>query len=202
MRLATCGVATLMALACLGTAQAAAVTCGQAPGLRTLTVDPGKVGGVCVTGQVNFNPAEAESAIEAATGLTGAVHLDKDETTDTTIAHETWLTGFNGQTSGNWTVAQEAWDTYDRLFLGFHFGNAGDNNASNPDWFIVELNRADLAGRWSLGGIGAQLNGLSHIDLIGLDDGGGGGGGNVPEPASLALVGLALLAARAARRSG
>lgn len=35
---------------------------------------------------------------------------------------------------------------------------------------------------------------------IGKDDGGGGGGGNVPEPATLALVGLGLLGAAAARR--
>ena len=52
----------------------------------------------------------------------------------------------------------------------------------------------------------ATVSGLGTFALFALDDvsinnpGGGGGGNQVPEPTSLALVGLALVAARVARR--
>jgi hypothetical protein len=95
-----------------------------------------------------------------------------------------------GGLSGTWTVAGSLWDDHDRVFLAFHFGNGGSGDASNPDSFIVELARADLTGTWQLGGVGAKLNGISNIYVLTADD--GTGSNNVPEPGSLALVGLAL----------
>lgn len=197
-----CGLLAFMLAGVLpGTASAAAVTCGStnASYLRLLSVDPGLPGGLCYTQLGNLSAADAVGAIG-----TGTVLLDKDQQSDDLATHESWLTGYAAALSGTWTVSASAWSGYERLFLGFHFGHGGSGGESNPDSFIVELARDSLSGSWSLGGDGAKLNNLSHIDLFGF--------GEpllittqavtaVPEPASVALVLLALgLSGVAARR--
>lgn len=199
---------------------AAAVSCndGAGPGLRELTISPGKVGGFCYTLNGNFNANGNGNGVTSYATIFGAgfgaVQIDRDQQSDASgNTYESWLTGYSSATSGNWTVAEDAWNKYQRLFLGFHFGGGGDTAQDNPDSFIVELARSDNAGTWALTGpAGIQFNGLSHINLIGADlctadpkicdggGGGGGGGGSVPEPGSLALAGLALAAAYGIRR--
>lgn len=193
------------------TASAVAVGCGGTAGqLRVLTISPAEVGGLCAAIEGNFNPAAGVGIIAAATGLTTSF-LDKDQNGDTDTTNEAWLTGFtDNATSGNWTVSDAAWNVYQRLFLGFHFGNNnGAGDAANPDSFFVELARSDNTGTWSLGGTGAVLNGLSHIDLFGAGSCTAAPAAckedtppvsDAPEPGSLALAGLALLGAVVARR--
>jgi hypothetical protein len=108
------------------------------------------------------------------------------------------ITG-EGALSGTWAFASSLWDDYDRVFLAFHFGGAGDVDASNPDSFIVELAPEDIAGLWSIGGVGAKLNALSNIALLGSGDG-GGGDDEIPEPGVLFLMGAGLLGLGLARR--
>lgn len=102
----------------------------------------------------------------------------------------------NNVFSGTWSLANDAWSNYGKIYVGFHFGNG----QYSPDSFIVQLDNGQLGGNWAMGAIApAQLNGLSNIYYFGVA-GGTPPPGRIPEPGSLALVGLALLAAGAARR--
>jgi hypothetical protein len=98
---------------------------------------------------------------------------------------------YTGSTSGTWTINPALWDTYDTLYLAFHFGGGGDTAEDNPDSFIVELAFGTYTGNWAL--LGGQLNGLSNIYLLGYcSDEEGCTPYDVPEPATLGLLGFGL----------
>ena len=196
---------------CGGTASAAAVTCGQAPGLRITVVDPALVGGYCYAQNGNLQTTDIANL--------GLTYLSKQ----TQTAFELGTVGtfritsnpFGSDTySGNWTISASApylnpWDFYKNVYIGFHFGGGGVSDASNPDSFILQLSPVDLTGTWELTGTNAEqvkLGGLSNIYLLASGRCTDGvpcvrdPQEDVPEPASLALVGLGLVAAVAARR--
>ncbi len=140
----------------------------------------------------------------------GWAFLDKDST----VAEDSEpfaITGA-GQTSGTFTIAPIIWTRYSDIAIAFKTGNN-----KNPSWAAFALPFGVLTGAWNI-----SSNGLSHANLyasgfVGDDDdlippgdgdGDGDGDGNddgsvpvaTPEPASLALLGAGLVAARAALR--
>jgi hypothetical protein len=189
----------IAALTMAGSANAVVVYCGTpAAGIRYTAVDPGLPGGFCYTQAGNLQNADI-----AALGLN-------------LIEKDTWGPGGSGagdgllmdtvddasRTSGTWSFDSSLWNSWNQMFLGFHFGNGG----GNPDSFIVELKRPDTTGTWEfLAGAGTRTNGLSNIYLLSKDPCTGGScspppTGFVPEPSSLALVGLALVGAAGSLR--
>ena len=170
-------------------AQAAEVSCGNsALGIRVVDIDPALVNGYCYAQNGNLQNADI-----AALGLS---LIEKDVATDTGSGTSGVLRFTkDGKEYGTWSFSASLWNTWDRLFLGFHFGGGGDTTLSNPDSFIVELADPDALGRWELTGTNAAITGLSNIYLIGK-----GNGGQVPEPGVLALLAAGLIAAGVARR--
>ncbi len=181
------GFSTLVAVGFLGlsgVAQATAVTCDMSEGNRYVTVDPAMEGGYCYTQEGNLQNADI-SAI-------GLAIVDKDTTSD-------FPTGDPSEgalqftrttdTSGSFSFADALWDIWSSLYVAFHFGNG----SGSPDSFVVQLDPRDTSGTYMLTG---PQNGLSNIYLLGIrctDQGGCNPPTDVPEPGTLALLGLGLV---------
>ena len=139
-------------------------------------------------GNINGNNQQDANLITA-----GWVFVDASDNSGG--AHDGWLTSVGSLVaglSGDFLINAAAYTTYDRIAIGFKSGEG----RFDPDYAIFELVDNTFSGRWSITGNQA----LSHAILYGFGDGGGGGQNDIPEPATLVLVGLGLLGAALSRR--
>ena len=94
---------------------------------------------------------------------------------------------------GTFTFDGSLWDIYSDIAVAFKFGTG-----NNPDeWFVYSLQSLLASGvyDWDLIKTDKQGGGLSHVNFYGIP-----GGGQVPEPGTLALLGMALVVASCFRR--
>jgi hypothetical protein len=206
-------VAALLAVFGVLNAQAGTVTCGDPTlGVRVTTVDPALTpGGLCYAGLTNLGDGALVTLLNSLISPDTAGLIDRDDAN--TNGGLLSITGV-GLASGGWSLDSSLWSSYERMFLYFHFGDARDcstncsTSLTDPDIFIVELMSPDAVGTWAFGPVGASLNGLSNIALLGVageqcvpsPENGNCGQQQIPEPGSLSLAALALLGAWAVRR--
>ena len=178
----------LAALACTvaAGAQAAPISCNaaQSAGARVLTLDTPVTGSCLAMGTGNLgNPAILS--------LIGGVGLSVAER-DAANANGGLLsiTGVNSRSDGSWSFSGAGTLSY----LYFHFGGGGSASSTNPDYFIFRLDTPTGAasGTWDTGGLRSRWDGLSNVALITTRA--------VPEPGSLALLGLGLASLGLVRR--
>jgi hypothetical protein len=107
------------------------------------------------------------------------------------------LTGIAGGTftqtgnTGTFSLDESLWQSWGEIALGFKFGTG-----NKPDeWFVYLLNPMISSGSWQFINVFGRGGGLSHLQLYGREP-----TTNVPEPGTLALLGVGLLGAAAARR--
>jgi hypothetical protein len=171
--------ATLIALAAgllAGSANAVPVLCEDAT-VNHMYVDSSQVSS-CLgagVGNINGNPATDDFLTGEGSGL-GLVGIGAGSFTQ------------SGST-GTFSLDSSLWATFSEIAIGFKFGTG-----NNPDeWFVYALNPSISSGTWQFVNVFGTGGGLSHIQLYGTP-------GSVPEPSTLALLGIGMLAAGFARR--
>ena len=186
-------VAALSMFAWSGTAGATAVNCDvDAPnGKNYMQVDSSKVVACLDAGVGNINGNPGTDAFLLAGG-TAAGWVDAGD--------GGWS---QSGSTGTWTIDGSLWNSYPAgtsLAIGFKFGTG-----NKPDeWFVYRLAYGVTSGDWSFFNLGGTGGGLSHVGLY-KDECVPGTTGcrppdEVPEPASLGLLGLGLLGLGLGRR--
>jgi hypothetical protein len=122
-------------------------------------------------------------------GTTGGGYMEIADTSDNSNF------GFTVNPNGSWSVNANIWDSYSTVAIGFKFGTG--NTAD--EWFVYSLMANATSGVFTFFDVVAPgtagTDRISHGVLYGMGD-----DNDLPEPGTLALLGLGLLGLGISRR--
>lgn len=154
---------------------------------REFTVDAIPSATCFRTGNGNINGNGTGNNADPIIAIEGFTLIDKTDTSGGAFNGALNVTGV-GSTSGSFTINPAVYSLFDQIAIGFKSGEG----QRNPDWAVFLLADGTTAGTFSISG----NQSLSHANLYGR----GTPPAQVPVPGTIALVGLGLLGAGAARR--
>ena len=162
-----------------GTADAAAILCIDSNN-NHMNIDDTQVS-ACLdggTGNISGNPMNDPFLTGVGSDYTFAGKTDEGPN-----PYNLQYTQTNG--TGTWSFDSTFWDTNSMAAIGFKFGTG-----NQPDgWFVYKVVDGVSAGQWEFVNMFKTGGGLSHVNLY-----------NVPEPGTLLLFGMGLLATGVAVR--
>ncbi|HKE94507.1 MAG TPA: PEP-CTERM sorting domain-containing protein [Povalibacter sp.] len=176
--------AALFALSFAALAGAVPITsqqCAPSGDTRTITIDPGLA---CVAKGSGNN--ENNAAFQAL--VADWTFLGKEESG----ANASLFDASIGQSSGVLTLNAPLWSQFEEILVVLKVGAANGLNL-DPDWVVFSLASDNTQYAFSVNP--TKGGGLSHASLYGR-----GSPTSVPEPGTLALLGVGVLGAAAFRR--
>ena len=162
-------------------AAAAPVFCaGESATLNYMSVDDSQVSACLLSGPGNIGQAAQNDPFLLSPAGAGW----------TNVSDGAGLSFTQDGNTGTWSFDSSMWDDNANLAIGFKFGTG-----NLPDeWFVYSLQDLVSSGNWEFFNVGGVGGGLSHLVLY------ANGERTVPEPGTLALLGLGLAGIGFARR--
>jgi hypothetical protein len=168
----------MAALSFAGSAGAVPVLC-EDPAVNHMYVDSASVSSCLAGGSGNINGnAKTDDFLTGEGAGLGLVGIGSGSFTQS-------------GSEGTFSLSAGFWDAWNEIAIGFKFGTG-----NQPDeWFVYMLNPLINAGDWDFVNKFGKGGGLSHVQIYGR-----GKRTEVPEPGTLALLGLGLVGMIGMRR--